>query len=75
MINLEKRGYKNIRTPEALESRIDELSTASNSNHIKYLFIDEIQYVPGFEEVVNANRADSYWSIFITGANSYLLSS
>lgn len=75
MINHEKRGYKNICTPEALDSKIDELSTASNNNHIKYLFIDEIQYVPGFEEVVNAYRAEGDWSIFITGSNSYLLSS
>lgn len=75
MINLEKKGYKNIRTPEALESRIDDLANASDNNHIKYLFIDEIQYVRGFEEVVNAYRAEGDWSIFITGSNSYLLSS
>lgn len=75
MINLEKRGYKNIRTPEALESKIDELSQNAESNKIKYLFIDEIQYVPGFEEVVNSFRAEGDWSIFITGSNSYLLSS
>ena len=75
MINLEKRGYKNIRTTEALESRIDELSQIADRSKIKYLFIDEIQYVPGFEEVVNSYRAEGDWSIFITGSNSYLLSS
>lgn len=75
MINLENRGYKYIRTPEALESKIDELSAPSNSKHIKYLVIDEIQYVTGFEVVVNVYRAEDDWSIFITGSNSYLFSS
>ena len=75
MINLAQRGYKNIRTTEALESRIDELSQIADRSKIKYLFIDEIQYVPGFEAVVNSYRAEGDRSIFITGSNSYLLSS
>lgn len=75
MINLENRGYKYFRTPEALESKIDELSAPSNSKHIKYLLIDEIQYATGFEVVVNAYRAEGDWSIFITGSNFYLLNS
>ena len=40
----------------------------------KYLFVDEIQNVTGFEEVINAFRGDGEYSIFITGSNSYLLS-
>ena len=75
LINLEKRGFKNIRTSLALESKIDELALSSNKSLTKFLFIDEIQYVNGFEEVINAFRAEGDWSIFITGSNSYLLSS
>ena len=38
------------------------------------MFIDEIQNIKGYEEVVNAYRNEGGWSIFITGSNSYLLS-
>lgn len=41
---------------------------------MKYLFIDEVQNVKGFEEVLNGFRCEGGWSIFITGSNSYLLS-
>lgn len=42
---------------------------------INYIFIDEIQNVNEFEEVINGFREDGNCSIFITGSNSYLLSS
>ena len=70
-INLDARGYKSIKTNEQLEqllSRYDDIKGT------KYLFIDEIQNVTGFEEVINAFREDGNYSIFITGSNSYLLS-
>ena len=70
-LDLEKRGNKSIRTPEALEARIEELGKASG---LKYLFIDEIQNVKDFEELINGFRAEGEWSIFITGSNSYLFS-
>ncbi len=69
--DLDKRGYKNIKTADALEKLIEQYSPAEG---IKYLFIDEIQNVVGFEEVINGFRTDGGWSIFITGSNSYLLS-
>ncbi len=70
-IDLDSRQYKNIRTPEQLEMVIDKLDNISG---LKYLFIDEIQNVKGFEEVINAFRGEGDYSIFITGSNSYLLS-
>jgi predicted AAA+ superfamily ATPase len=70
-LNLDKRGYRKIKTPDALESAIEGLIT---DDDFKYLFIDEVQNVEGFEEVVNAFREDGNFSIFITGSNSYLLS-
>ena len=70
-IDLDKRGYKNIRTADALEKLIEE---SDKVNGLKYLFIDEIQNVKGFEEVINGFRTEGDWSIFITGSNSYLLS-
>jgi len=71
-IKLDKKGYKRIKTPEKLETAIDKL--AEGVKGIKYLFIDEIQKVKGFEETINAYREEEDWSIFITGSNSYLLS-
>lgn len=40
----------------------------------KYLFIDEVRNVAGFEEVVNGFRTEGVYSIFITRSNAYLLS-
>ena len=72
-IHLDKRPFKNIKKPAELEKVIDEKSEVLTG--IKYLFIDEIQNVNGFEEVINAYREEGDYSIFITGSNSYLLSS
>ena len=71
-INLDKKGYKGIKTQEELERTIDSLIKSVKGN--KYLFIDEIQNVEGFEELINAYREEGDCSIFITGSNSYLLS-
>lgn len=70
-IELDKKKYKNIKTPKKLEQEIDNLVT---DNDFKYLFIDEVQNVKGFETVINAYREDGNYSIFLTGSNSYLLS-
>lgn len=70
-INLDKRGYRSIKTEEQLDNLI---ASSTNASGTKYLFIDEIQNVKGFEEVINGYREDGDWSIFITGSNSYLLS-
>ena len=70
-LNLDKRGFTKIKTPDALEAAIEERIADED---FKYIFIDEVQNVIGFEEVVNAFREDGNFSIFITGSNSYLLS-
>ena len=70
-IELDKKGYRNIHTPKQLEKIIDDLII---DNDFKYLFIDEIQNVKGFETLINSYREEGNISIFITGSNSYLLS-
>mgnify|MGYP002522635747 FL=1 len=70
-INLDSRKYRKIKTDDALDELIAEKSVTDS---LKYLFIDEIQNVENFEEVINAYRDDGSYSIFITGSNSYLLS-
>ena len=70
-IELDKKGYKNITTSKQLEKVIDEKIL---DDDFKYLFIDEIQNVKGFETLINSYREEGNISIFITGSNSYLLS-
>ncbi len=70
-IDLKKRGFREIKTPSELERVIDGKGTADG---VKYLFIDEIQNVEGFETVVEEYRLEENYSIFITGSNSYMLS-
>ena len=70
-IPLDMRGFKNIKTPLALEEKIESML---KNNERKYIFIDEVQNVSGFEEVVQAYAEEGH-SLFITGSNSYLLSS
>ena len=69
--DLDKRGYRNIKTSDQLEKIIEDDAIAKG---LKYLFIDEVQNVTGFEEVLNGFRDEGDFSIFITGFNSYLLS-
>lgn len=70
-IELDKKEFKKIVTPEQLEEEIDKRIT---DNDFKYLFIDEIENVRNFEPVINAYREEGNISVFITGSNSYLLS-
>ena len=72
-LDLDKRGNRKIKTADQLDALI-ESSVAAAPNGIKYLFIDEIQNVKDFEEVINGWREEEDFSIFITGSNSYLLS-
>ena len=70
-LDLDSRKYRKIKTESEFEALIESFSSAEG---IKYLFVDEIQNVMGFEEVINAFRGEGDYSIFITGSNSYLLS-
>lgn len=70
-IDLDSRKNRNIKTADALETLIESQTTPKEKI---YLFIDEIQNVDSFEEVINGYRTDGGYSIFIAGSNSYLLS-
>lgn len=69
--DLDNKEYNKILKPVQLEQLIESLPDAYG---MKYLFIDEVQNVKGFETVLNGFRSTNEWSIFITGSNSYLLS-
>ncbi len=71
-LDLDKKENRKVKTADQLEQLIE--NQIKNSDELNYLFIDEVQNVTGFEEVLNGFRTDGGVSIFITGSNSYLLS-
>ena len=71
-MDLDAKQYLKITTPDALEKAIDE--RLGGVEGYKYLLIDEIQNVEGFEPLINAYRGEGDISVFLTGSNSYLLS-
>ncbi|HRT68734.1 MAG TPA: ATP-binding protein [Bacilli bacterium] len=71
-INLESDKMKFLRNPAELSEYVN---SKINNNEKYYLFIDEIQYVNDFEDVVNGLRVDLNVDIYLTGSNSKLLSS
>jgi len=70
-LDLDRYGFRSVKTSDQLEALIEPTLAIPG---LKYLFIDEIQNVEGFEEVVNEFRNEGSLSIFITGSNSCLLS-
>ena len=70
-LDLDRLEYRKVKTADQLEQLISERLTLGGLN---YVFIDEVQNVSGFEEVINGFRAAGGCSLFITGSNSYLLS-
>lgn len=70
-INLETKRNERLRDADALYNAIVEQII---SDERYYVFIDEIQFVDNFEDVVNGLRIDHNCDVYITGSNSKLLS-
>lgn len=51
------------------------VSARALSSKRMYLFFDELQRVPAWEEAINAFRVDLDCDIYVTGSNAFLLSS
>lgn len=71
-LDLNSRPYKRISKPDELEALIETQTKGIEGT--KYLFIDEVQNVKGFETVLESFRLEGDFNFFITGSNSYLLS-
>ena len=69
--DLDSKDYNMITKAKQLTTLIESVQDVPGT---KYLFLDEVQNVEGFEIVLNGFRGTGEWSIFITGSNSYLLS-
>ncbi len=70
-INLETKKNERLRNADELYNAIVE-QIVNDDRY--YIFIDEIQMVDGFEDVVNGLRVDYNCDVYITGSNSKLLS-
>lgn len=70
-MNFESYDFKDMSADELYYYVKDR----SISNKRMYLFFDEVQRIEAWEDTVNAFRVDLDCDIYITGSNSYLLSS
>ena len=70
-LNFEDYDNKHLRNPDELYSYIKERLTKK----MNYIFLDEIQHVENFPEIVDSLYIKDNVDIYITGSNSSLLSS
>ena len=71
-INFEDNNNNNLLDGEILHKYIMKRSDSNTKN---YIFLDEIQNVVGFEKCIDSLLLREYLDIYITGSNSYMLSS
>lgn len=70
-VNLETKRNEGLRDADALYNAVVEQIVTDEKY---YVLIDEIQFVDGFEDIVNGLRVDYNCDVYITGSNSKLLS-
>ena len=70
-INFEDYENKYLRNPDVLYNHIKKLLTSK----MNYIFLDEIQHVENFPEVVDSLYIKDNVDLYLTGSNSSLLSS
>jgi predicted AAA+ superfamily ATPase len=70
-VSLDLKKWEALRDGDALYHFVAE---AIRDEELYYVFLDEIQLVEGFEEVVNSIKAEFNTDVYITGSNSKLLS-
>lgn len=70
-MNFESHTFKNMNSDafyEYVKARVIH-------NKRIYLFFDEVQRVPSWEDAINSFRVDFNCDIYVTGSNAYMLSS
>lgn len=70
-INFEDYDNKSLRNPDVLYNHIKKLLTPK----MNYIFLDEIQRIENFPEVVDSLYIKDNVDLYLTGSNSSLLSS
>lgn len=71
-VNLEDYDFYELRNPQSLYHYIKEHMTKGKK---LYVFLDEIQYVENFPDVVNSLFIKKDIDLYLTGSNAYMLSS
>lgn len=69
-MNFESNAFKGMTSDEVYAYVKDKCADKR-----MYLFFDEIQRIPGWEDAINSFRVDLDCDIYVTGSNAYLLSS
>ncbi|WP_425755400.1 ATP-binding protein [Ihubacter sp. rT4E-8] len=70
-MNFESYAFKNMNSDAFYEYVKQHIMPGKRM----YLFFDEVQRVPGWEDAVNSFRVDFNCDIYVTGSNAYMLSS
>lgn len=70
-MNFESFKFKNMTTDDFYAY----VQTHIIPNKRMYLFFDEVQRIPNWEDAVNSFRVDFDCDIYVTGSNAYMLSS
>lgn len=70
-MNLESRTYRDVTDDDLYELVVSRASKDRRT----YVFIDEIQRILGWQDVINSLRVDLDCDIYLTGSNAYLMSS
>lgn len=70
-LDFESRETAELTTPEKVWAELDRQLTGRGK---KYVFLDEVQRVTGFEKLVDALYANKDYDCYITGSNAWMLS-
>ena len=70
-MNFESHAFKHMNS----DSFYEYVKQHIVPNKRMYLFFDEVQRVPNWEDAVNSFRVDFNCDIYVTGSNAYMLSS
>ena len=70
-INFENYDFRELREPETLHAYVVGHAVPEK---MAYVFLDEVQHVSGWQEVVDSFHIKKNLDIYITGSNAYLLS-
>ena len=70
-MNFESHKFKNMTS----DSLYEYVKQHIQPDKRMYLFFDEVQRVPNWEDAINSFRVDFNCDIYVTGSNAYMLSS
>ena len=70
-MNFESHNFKNLTS----DSFYEYVKQHIQPDKRMYLFFDEVQRIPNWEDAINSFRVDFNCDIYVTGSNAYMLSS